>query len=59
MLKVWVIGLAPPCVAVKERLVGLVPMAGGITGGGATVGVKIARLLLPDSLLAPSKAVTK
>jgi hypothetical protein len=38
MLKVWVAGLAPPCVAVKERFVGLTPMAGG-TGAVATVNV--------------------
>ena len=36
MLKVWVAGLAPPCVAAKERLVGLAPMTGGTTGGGTT-----------------------
>jgi hypothetical protein len=52
MLKVWVAGLAPPWVAMKEKLVGVTPMAGGVTGGGTTVGVKVARLLLPDSLLA-------
>ena len=28
MFSVWVAGLAPLCVAVKERLVGLAPMAG-------------------------------
>jgi len=28
MFSVWVAGLVPPCVAVKERLVELVPMAG-------------------------------
>ncbi|MCX5728040.1 MAG: hypothetical protein NTZ28_04240 [Nitrospirae bacterium] len=38
MLTVWVAGLAPPCLAAKERLVGLAPMAGGATGGGATGG---------------------
>jgi hypothetical protein len=38
MLKVWAAGLAPPCVAAKERLVGLVPIAGG-TGAVATVNV--------------------
>ena len=69
MLKVWVAGLAPPCVAVKERLVGLAPMAGGTTGGGTTgggmtgggttgggdpTGTKVARLLVPDSLLPKS-----
>ena len=27
-------GLAPPCVAVKESVVGLAPMAGLIEGGG-------------------------
>ena len=36
MLRVRVAGLAPPAVAAKERLVGLVPMAGG-TGAAATV----------------------
>jgi hypothetical protein len=39
MLKVWVAGLAPPCVEEKERLVGLAPMTGGTTGGGAPAGV--------------------
>ena len=39
MLKVWVAGLAPPCVEAKERLVGLAPMTGGTTGGGAPAGV--------------------
>jgi hypothetical protein len=38
MRKVWVAGLAPPCVPVKERFVGLVPIAGG-TGAVATVNV--------------------
>ena len=38
MLTVWVAGLAPPWVAVKERLVGLAPMAGG-TEAVATVNV--------------------
>jgi hypothetical protein len=38
MLTVWAAGLAPPWVAVKERLVGLAPMAGG-TGAAATVNV--------------------
>jgi len=38
MLKVWVAGLVPPCVAAKERLVGLAPMAGGTTGGGVVGG---------------------
>ena len=50
MLKVWVAGLAPPCVAVKERFVGLTPMDGSTTGG-APAGVKVAMLLPPDSLL--------
>lgn len=54
MLKVWGAGLAPPCVAAKERLVGLAPMTLGSTGGGAPAGVKIARLLALDSLLAES-----
>ena len=39
MLKVWVAGLAPPCVAVKEMVVGLVPMTGGTAGGGEPAGV--------------------
>ena len=37
MLSACVAGLLPPCVAVKERLVGLAPMAGtagGELGGG-------------------------
>jgi len=84
MLTVWDSGLAPPCVATKESVVGLAPMAGcatgggvagggitgggmtgggvtggGVTGGGTTgggdpTGVKVARLLVPDSLLAKS-----
>ena len=29
MITVWVVGLAPPWVATKERLVGLAPIAGG------------------------------
>ena len=33
MLRAWAAGLLPPCWAVKDRLVGLAPMAGG-TGGG-------------------------
>lgn len=36
MLKVWDAGLAPPCVAVKERPAGVAPMAAGGTGGGVT-----------------------
>ena len=38
MFRVWVAGLPPPCVAAKERLVGLAPIAGG-TGAVATVNV--------------------
>ena len=38
ILKVWVAGLAPPCVAVKERLVGLVLIAGFIDSVGAEGG---------------------
>jgi hypothetical protein len=38
MLTVWDAGLAPPWVAVKERLVGLAPMAGGM---GAAETVKV------------------
>ena len=37
-LRVWVAGLLAPCWAVKERLVGLAPMAGG-TGAAVTVNV--------------------
>jgi len=84
ILNVWAAGFTPPWVAVKERLVVLAPMAGGVTGGGGTGpevfgggdpgsggtgggaaggtitgGVKMMRLLLPDSLLDESKAVTK
>ena len=33
-LRVWVAGLAPPCVAAKEKLVGLAPRAGGTGAGG-------------------------
>ena len=35
---VWVVGLLPPCWAVKVRLVGLAPIAGG-TGAAVTVNV--------------------
>ena len=38
MFRVWVARLPPPCVAAKERLVGLAPIAGG-TGAVATVNV--------------------
>lgn len=38
MVTVWVAGLAPPCVAVKEKLAGLAPIAGG-TGVAVTVNV--------------------
>ena len=38
MLRVWAMGLPPPCWAVKDRLVGLAPMAGG-TGAVVTVNV--------------------
>ena len=38
MLTAWAAGLAPPCVAVKERLVGLAPIIGG-TGAALTVKV--------------------
>ena len=34
MLTVWAAGLLPPCWAVKERLVGLAPIAGGAVAGG-------------------------
>ena len=36
-LRVWVAGLAPPCVAAKEKLVGLAPRAGGTGAGGDDV----------------------
>jgi hypothetical protein len=36
MLTVWLAGLLPACCAVKEKLVGLAPMAGG-TGAAVTV----------------------
>jgi hypothetical protein len=38
MFKVWDEGLTPPWVTTKDRLVGLVPIAGG-TGAVATVNV--------------------
>ena len=38
MLKILDAGLVPPCVAAKERLAGLAPMAGGRTVGGVTGG---------------------
>jgi hypothetical protein len=34
MFKVWEDGLEPPCVAAKEKLVGLAPIAGGVELGG-------------------------
>ena len=36
MVKVWAGGLLPPCCTVKDRLVGIKPMAGG-TGAAVTV----------------------
>ena len=39
MVKVWVAGLALPCVAAKVRFVGLIPMIGSATGGGEAAGV--------------------
>lgn len=38
MVRVWADGLAPPCVAAKEKLAGLAPIAGGI-GTAVTVNV--------------------
>jgi hypothetical protein len=38
IVTVWAAGLLPPCCAVKDRLVGLMPMAGG-TGAGVTMKV--------------------
>lgn len=69
ILTVWVMGLAPPCAAAKERLVRLTPMTGcatggggiggGVTGGGSKgggdpAGVKVVILLSIDSLLEKS-----
>ena len=63
MLSVWAAGLAPPCVAVKERLVGLAPIAGlteiaGAEGGEincANPGISAANLLIdrPPALPLP------
>jgi len=36
IFRVWAMGLPPPCWAVKDRLVGLAPIAGG-TGAVVTV----------------------
>ena len=36
MVRVWAAGLPPPCWAVKDRLIGLTPMAGG-TGAAVMV----------------------
>jgi hypothetical protein len=36
-LKVWLAGLLPPCWAEKDRLIGLIPMA-GLAGGGVGAG---------------------
>jgi len=33
-LTVWAAGVLPPCCAVKDRLVGVAPIAGGTGGGG-------------------------
>jgi hypothetical protein len=38
ILRVWLAGLPPPCWAVKEKLVGLAPIAGG-AGAAVTVNV--------------------
>jgi hypothetical protein len=40
MLTVWDAGLLPPCWAVKDKLVGLAPIAGGTGGGGEDVDVE-------------------
>ena len=63
MLSVWAAGLAPPCWAVKERLVGLAPIAGlteitGAEGGEincANPGISAANLLIdrPPALPLP------
>ena len=36
IVRLWAVGLAPPCCAVNDRLTGLVPIAGGI-GAAVTV----------------------
>ena len=59
-------GLAPPCVAVKDRLIGLAPITGVVEGGGVTgagveggdincanPGVSAARLLIDRPLALP------
>ena len=38
IVRVWAAGFAPPCWAVKDRLVGLIPIAGG-TGAAVTVNI--------------------
>ena len=63
MLSVWAAGLAPPCVAVKVKLVGLAPIAGlteitGAEGGAincANPGISAANLLIdrPPALPLP------
>ena len=63
MVKVCAVGLPPPCWAVKDRLVGLVPIAGltATTGGGggeincANPGISAANLLIdrPPALPPP------
>ena len=63
MVKVRAVGLPPPCWAVKDRLVGLVPIAGmtettGAEGGEincANPGISAANLLIdrPPALLLP------
>lgn len=60
MLSVWAAGLVPPCVAVKERLVGFAPIAGltesiGAEGGAincANSGISAAnlRIVRPPAL---------
>jgi hypothetical protein len=49
MLTVLVAGLAPPCVAAKERLVGLAPMAGGM---GAVETVKVTGTVIVEAPVA-------
>jgi len=50
MLSVWAAGLPAPCCAVKDRVVGLVPMRGG-TGAAATVNVTGMEVLLTPGAL--------
>jgi hypothetical protein len=50
MFSVWAAGLLPPCCAVKDRVVGLAPILGGI-GAAATVKVTGTEVLLAPGAL--------